>query len=182
MKPIKLTKAQQQQLAAAVFMAVVFGFIYVKFFWLPLARESAAAKAKIDDMSSKIDKATVQAGRLPHLDVELAALNQQAVEAEKRLPKTKSVPDILVTVGSLAEQYGVMLQSFSPGSQNNKQYFIELDYPLVVKGTFHNVGRFLAAIALAERIFNVQGVSYAEPGPDGIMTVNLTLVSYQYKG
>lgn len=181
MIPIKLTK-EQQQLSAAIFMIVVFGFIYIKFFWLPLARQSFSVKTKINEISSKIDAAKVQAGRLPRLDVELAALNQQAIEAEKRLPKTKSVPDILVTVGILAEQYGVLLQSFSLGSPSSKQYFIELDYPLVIKGTFHNVGRFLAALALTERIFNVQNVAYSEAGPDGVMTVNVTLVSYQYKG
>jgi len=37
------------------------------------------------------------------LEKELVDLNQQAVEAERRLPKKKSTPDILVTVTELAK-------------------------------------------------------------------------------
>ena len=42
--------------------------------------------------------------------------------------------------------------------------------------------RFLAAIALEERIFNVKDVMYPAAGGDGEMTVTFTLLTYQYKG
>jgi Tfp pilus assembly protein PilO len=53
---------------------------------------------------------------------------------------------------------------------------------MTVRGRFHDIGRFLAAIALEERIFNVRDIAFPSPAGDGTMVVTFTLVTYQYKG
>lgn len=179
---IQLSKQQQQYLGAGAFLFVIGSIIYVKFFWLPISQNMTDLTDQIAKIDSDIAKATAQASRLQRLQADLATLNQQAVEAERRLPKAKSVPDMLVTLSSLGLQNRVSIQSFSPGPQKSQQYFIELSYPMAVKGSFHNIGRFLAAIALEERIFNVKDVVYPAAGGDGEMTVTFTLLTYQYKG
>ena len=179
---IQLTKQQQQSLAVGAVLLVVGCGLYVKFFWLPISDKKAELAAQIEETDRKISKAQTQANRLTHLQDEVAALRKQADETEKRLPKTKSVPDVLVALGGLAQGNRVSIQSFSPGSQKIQQYFIELSYPMTVKGSYHNIGRFLAAIALEERIFNVKNVVYPAEGANGEMTVTFTLLTYQYKG
>jgi Tfp pilus assembly protein PilO len=162
------------------------GYCYFAFFWAPISQKIEDAQKTIDAVEAKIDKATKQAARLPHLQAELAELNQQAIEAEKRLPKKKSTADILVTITQLADSAHVSLMSFTPGSAPKKggsPFFNELSYPLTVKGSYHNIGKFLAAVSLEERIFNVENVNYSEPQADtGEMQVTFTLISYQYKG
>ena len=182
MAKIKLSKEQQKAIAAAVMFLGGFGYIYISFFWMPTSAKIKDTKAKIDEVQGKIDKATRQAGRLPKLEQELVALNEQAIEAERRLPKAKSVPDILLRMSALAKKYRVDLTKFAPGGEVGKQFFAELNYPITIVGSYHDVGIFLAAIALEERIFNVQNVMYGAPGADGKMTVSFTLVGYQYKG
>ena len=183
MAKITLTKKQQQTLMAGVFCLGALGYVYIAFFWLPISQRLASVQAKILDVESKIEKATREAGRLKRLEVDLVALNEAAGQAERRLPQKKSTPDILVTASELADKYGVTLMSFTPGSQKGQQFFNELSYPVSVRGTFHDVGRFLAALALEERIFNVQNVLYGEAKADtGEMQVTFTLLSYQYKG
>lgn len=179
---IKLTKQQQQMVAAGVVGLGAFGYIYMAFFWLPISKKKEETVKKIEETEAKIDKARSKAGRLHQLEAELVRLNEQAIEAEKRLPKKKSVPDILVTVTNHAERYQVQLVTFTPGKENSKQFFSELTYPIAVRGTYHNIGKFLAALALEERIFNVENVVYSEPLADGNMQVTFTLISYQYKG
>jgi type IV pilus assembly protein PilO len=180
---IKLTKEQQQYLVAGVIMTGAFSFIYIKFFWLPISKHIAETEAKIADTQAKIDKATQQAARLPRIQAELAQLNQQALEAEESLPKTNSVPEILVRVTALAQKYGVEVMTFTPGAKSSREYFIELQYPLAIKGSYHNLGRFLAAIALEERIYNVVNVNYGGATADSpVQSISMTLISYQYKG
>jgi type IV pilus assembly protein PilO len=179
---IQLTKQEQQYAAVGAFLAVALGFVYVKFFWLPIAQAKREASEKIEQIEAKIVKAKQQAARLKRLQDEIASLNERAVEAEKRLPKSKSVPDILLTLSALAQKNRVSIQSFTPGPMKTQQYFIELTYPLSIKGSYHNIGRFLAALALEERIFNVTNIAYPPAGGDGEMTVTFTLLSYQYKG
>jgi type IV pilus assembly protein PilO len=179
---IQLSKQQQQYLGAGAFLFVMGSVLYVRFFWLPISQKRADLTDQIAQIDAKIAKANAQASRLQRLQAELATLSQQAVEAEKRLPKTKSVPDVLVTLSGLASQNQVGIMSFSPGPQKSQQYFVELSYPMTVKGSFHNIGRFFAAVALEERIFNVKDVVYPGAGGDGEMTVTFTLLTYQYKG
>lgn len=179
---IQLSKQQQQYLGAGAIFICLFGFLYVKFFWLPISQSKTELSDKIAQIEAKITKAEAQASRLKRLQDELASLNQQAVEAEKRLPKSKSVPEILLALSRLAQKGRVTIQSFSPGPQKSQQYFIELNYPMTVRGSYHNIGRFFAAVALEERIFNVKDVVYPAAGADGEMVVTFTLLTYQYKG
>lgn len=179
---MQLSKQQQQYVGAGAVLFLVFIGVYVKFFWLPIAQAKAEATAKIEAIEAKIAKAKQQAARLERLQAEIASLNERAAEAEKRLPKTKSVPDILLSISALAQKHRVAIMSFAPGPQKSQTYFIELAYPLAIKGSYHNIGRFLAALSLEERIFNVRNISYPTADAVGDMTVTFTLLSYQYKG
>lgn len=176
---IKLTKQQKQYLAAGVVGFAAFVFCYVKFFWLPMTKKITDINAKIETLDRDIQAAQRQAARLPDLEKLLVSLNERKIEADKRLPVRKSVPDILVTIGDLAKKNRVLLSSFAPGPTKKQQYFTELRYPVAVKGAFHNIGRFLAALSLEQRLYNVFDVNYSEPtGDTGMMGVSFTLASY----
>ena len=179
---IQLSKQQQQYLGGGIVLFVVGAVVYVQFFWLPITQKKEELTTQIQEIETKISKAEAQASRLKRLQDELATLNQQAAEAERRLPKTKSVPDVLNSLNQIGVKYDVSIQSFAPGPQKTQQYFIELNYPMTVRGRFHDIGRFLAAIALEERIFNVRDIAFPSPAGDGTMVVTFTLVTYQYKG
>jgi type IV pilus assembly protein PilO len=179
---IQLSKQQQQYLGAGTVLFLVGAGLYVKLFWLPIKDKQQELSDQIAQIETKIAKAEAQASRLTRLQSELATLNQQAVEAEKRLPKDKDVPDVLVTLAKLAEKNRVAIQGFAPGPQKAQQYFTELAYPMSVKGSYHNVGRFFAAVALETRIFNIKDVVYPSSDGSGEMIVTFTLLTYQYKG
>jgi type IV pilus assembly protein PilO len=179
---MQLTKQQQQTLGGGIFLFAVVAGLYVKFFWLPISAKQSELSEQIAQIETKIAKAEAQASRLKRLQDELASLNQQAFEAERRLPKDKDIPDILVTLSKLADKHRVSIQSISPGPQKSQQYFTELAYPMAVKGSYHNLGRFFAAVALETRIFNMRDVVYPGVGGDGEMVATFTLLTYQYKG
>lgn len=180
---IQLSKEQQKMAAAGCLVVGALGFVYCRYFWFPTAKRIAAAKTQMEEVRGKITKAKGQAARLDKIKEEIARLNQQAAEAEKRLPKTRDLPAVIDTLSRLARQYRVGLTSFAPAGTAAKQYFMELPYTVGITGAYHDVGRFLAAIAMEERIFNVRNVNFAGgAAAKGELTVTFTLVSYQYKG
>lgn len=179
---LQLSKQEQQYVGAGAIAALLVAGLYVRFFWLPISAAKAEAREKIAQCEAKIDKAKKQAARLERLQQELVVLNEQAVQAEARLPRSKEIPNMLVTLSAVAQKQRVSILTFSPGPTKDQQYFKELNYPVTLRGTYHNIGRFLAALALEQRIFNVQNVSYPAPDGSGEMTVSFTLLSYQYKG
>ncbi|HAH07978.1 MAG TPA: hypothetical protein DCM05_15880 [Elusimicrobia bacterium] len=179
---IQLSKQQQQILVLAVLFLGGGGFAYIKYFWLPTADKIEQTKAEIKTTEDKINKAKSQAVRLPKIQKEIETLNEQAIEAEKRLPKSRDLPAVITAVSVLARKYNVQLNAFQPGGQKAEQYFIENPYQINIRGNYHDVGRFLAAIALEQRIYNVRTVTYSPPDQQGKATVSFTLVAYQYKG
>ena len=181
---INLTPKQMQIAGASIALVGAFGFVYLKYFWQPVSERITKAKESIELVEGKINKAKAQAARLPQIQRELVVLNEQAADAEKRLPKTKDLPAVIDTISALSQKHRVSLLSFAPGSQSAKQYFIEVPYTVSAIGSYHDVGRFFSAIALEERIFNVRNVVFGGPAGavPGRVSVNFTLVAYQYKG
>ena len=57
----KLTKQQQQMLAAGVVGLGGLGFVYVKFFWIPTSARIAAAEVVIEELTKKIATAKATA-------------------------------------------------------------------------------------------------------------------------
>lgn len=177
---IQLTPQQKQAAAAGVVLLGAFGFIYVKYFWTPVSARITKAREDISKVEDDIEKANRHAARLPQIRKEIVMLNEQAADAEKRLPKNKDLPAVIDTVSALARKHKVDLAGFIPGSLGQKPFFTEVPYAVSMSGSYHDVARFFASIALEERIFNVRNVAYSTP-KDGKVTVNFTLISYQYK-
>lgn len=179
---IKLSKEQQQYLAVGVLVLGGGGFAYFKYFWLPVSAKIAETRAKIEEVEGKIAKAKNQAVRLNKIQKELEELNIAALEAEKRLPKTQDLPAVIDTVTSLSRRHNLSLKSFTPGGSKPQAHFIETAYTISATASFHELGRFLAAVALEERIYNVRGITYGAIDAEGRMAVTFQIISYQYKG
>ncbi|MEE8425000.1 MAG: type 4a pilus biogenesis protein PilO [Elusimicrobiota bacterium] len=179
---IKLTKEQQQYAVFAILALGGGGYAYFTYFWMPTSEKIVTTRVSIKAVQARINKAKGQAGRLKRIQRELAVLDEQAVDQERRLPKQRDLPSVIDTVSSLTKKYNAKLSGFAPGAATNKSHFIEVPYTLSLSATYHDLGRLLAAIALEERIFNVRDINFGGAGANGMLTVNLTLISYQYKG
>ncbi|MFH2202514.1 MAG: type 4a pilus biogenesis protein PilO [Elusimicrobiota bacterium] len=177
---IKLTKEQQQYLVFAVMFLGGGGYAYVKYFWLPTSAAITKTNAEIESVVKKITKAKGAAGKLKKIQQELELLNKQAEEAEKRLPKEEDFPTVVDTITGLARKYNVELKSFSTGKRQDQAHFVQLTYSISASAPYHDLGKFFASLALEERIYNVENVSYS-PAEDTV-SVNFLLISYMYKG
>ncbi len=181
-KGITLTKEQQQYIAFGVLALIGGGYTFFTYFWIPTSKKIAETKKKIVVVDGKINKAKAQAGRLKRIQMELDQLNEQAEAAEKRLPREQDLPSVIDTLSELSRKCNVDLSNFSPGGASAQAHFIEVPYQVSAKATYHDLGRFLASLALEERIFNVRNINYGTPGGSGVLTLSFTIVSYQYKG
>jgi len=181
---IQLTAKQQQYAAVGAVLVIVGGYFYYSMFWAPITKkinEDREEKAKVEQ---KIEAARREQKRLEVLERELQSLEFQAKDAEKRLPPTRDMPTVFETVAKLAKRYHVDLNTFAPGGVSTKTYFIEIPYQISITGTYHDVGRFLSAISVEERIYNISNVGYQQGVTDdkNKLAVTFTLLAYQYKG
>ncbi|MHB2025363.1 MAG: type IV pilus inner membrane component PilO [Elusimicrobiota bacterium] len=179
---MNLSKKDQQALAAGIFgVAAILG-LYIWMLWLPLSGQIGAASKNLAAIKAKINTASREAQKKHRLDMELAELTKEAAEAGQRLPQKKNTADILVSVSRLAQERQVQLQNFSPQKETSRGFFNEIDFSISIRGSYNAIGRFMAAIALQERIFNAADMVYGQPDKAGQIPAHFTLIAYQYKG
>ena len=181
MKQIQLTKEQMGQIAAGVLFGGMLVFVYLQYFWLPTAREIAANSEKVAAMESDIAKAKKQKAKYKNLEAKLVSLNAEREAAVKKLPSERRIPDLIRTVTTLSRKYKVNITAITPTGQARVEYFTKVTYSISLKGNYHDVGRFLTALGLEERIMTSENlVLTATPGSETSVTAQFTLAAYQY--
>ena len=175
-----LTTQQKQYAAGGGVLLIVGGYFYWSLFWSPITGKINDNNKQTADVQQKIEAARRQAKNLESLEKELQALEYQARDAEKRLPPTRDLPTVFETIAKLARRYHVEMATFAPGGASTKTYFIEIPYQISISGNYHDIGKFLAAVAVEERIYNISNVGISSVGDK--LSVQFTLLAYQYKG
>jgi len=179
---IKLTKQQQQILVVLVLFVLGGGFAYIKYFWLPISKTKTELQAKLTEAKKQIEEAKQAQAQLRKIEAALVELEKELTLLTQRLPKERDIPGIIDKVSELTRRYGVELSRVTVGAatpQKDKGY-IENNYTLSIKATYHNLGRFLASLILEERVFNVKNINFGRPDADGKHSLTLQLVAYQY--
>ncbi|MBU2530340.1 MAG: type 4a pilus biogenesis protein PilO [Elusimicrobia bacterium] len=183
MKEIKLTKDQITQLVAAIFFAGLFGYFYVAYFWLPLAKKIDENTKKVVSLEKDITKAKVKKAQYKNLEAKLSGLEVQKAAAQKKLPKDKKVPDLIRMLTYLSKKHNISMTNVAPSAAKKEQYFTKVAYGITLNSTYHSFGKFLTALALEERILTMENVSITSiVSDDNTISVSFTLVSYQYSG
>ncbi len=183
MNKIELTKEQITQIAGALLFGGLFVYLYLFYFWLPTSKKIDEGTVKIEKMQRDIDQARMMKAKCSDLSGELDRLKAQREAAVKKLPSGKDVPELIRTVTRLSRKYGVSVLSINPSGQSKVAYFTKGTYLINIKGDYHDIGRFLTALGLEERILTSENLSLtATNGSDTSATATFTLAAYQYNG
>lgn len=104
-----------------------------------LEGRNAAARAK-----------TLQGG--PELEKQLALYEEQILQLERLVPRSDEVPELLYDLTLRAQENGVELARLNPRDDLPGAYYNLHIYDVAVFGSYHDIGRFLAAIGSLPRI------------------------------
>ena len=177
---IKLTKEQQQILLVLALFLGGGGFAYFKYFWIPGAKKITELNTALTKVKKEIEEAKQAQAQLSKIEKALKDLEVELLVLTERLPKERDIPGIIDKVSELTRRHGIILSGIYPGTSVQKQGYIENHYTLSVRASYHDVGRFLAALVLEDRIFNTKDLSFGTPDSEGKFTLTLPLIAYQY--
>lgn len=178
----KISKEQIKMIIAFVMFALVFGYIYHKYIWIPYSERTKAAQEKIEKINKEITRAKVASKRFDKVLQELNQLKKKAEFSEKRLPPGKELPDLIFTLMNAARKYDVRINYITPRPSTEKEFYFEDIYKMSVAGDYHIVGLFLTFMVTSDRVFTIKNVSMSETKKDGEVEARFDLVAYQYKG
>ena len=183
MNQIQLTKEQMGQIAFGVILGGAFIWLYFAFFWLPTSRSIDENSRKVTAIETEINNAKKQKAKFKDLEATLVNLKLEKEAAVKKLPSERRIPDLLRTVTTLSKKYRVNITGIVPSGQSKVEYFTKVTYSISLRGNYHDVGRFLTALGLEERIMTSENLNLTgTPGSETSVTVQFTLAAYQYNG
>lgn len=183
MDKIQLTKEQMGQIVAGLLFGGLFVYAYLFYFWLPTAKKIEENSRKVATIESDINKAKMQKAKYKDLEAKLASLREEKAAAEKKLPRERKLPDLLRTITTLSKRHKVSVQAITPAGSAPVEYFTRVSYLITLRGTYHDVGRFLTALGLEERILTSENLNMSTTGSaDNPVNAQFTLVAYQYNG
>ncbi|MDO8805605.1 MAG: type 4a pilus biogenesis protein PilO [Elusimicrobiota bacterium] len=180
---IQLTKEQMGQVALGVVIGGASIWLYFAYFWLPTSRAIAENSQKVSAMEAEISNAKKQKAKFKNLESTLANLKLEREAAVKKLPSERRIPDLLRTVTTLSRKYKVNISAITPTGQSKVEYFTKVTYSISLRGNYHDVGRFLTALGLEERIMTSENLTLTGTGGvDPSVGAQFTLAAYQYNG
>jgi len=183
MNQIQLTKEQITQIAAGVVIGGLAIYLYLFYFWLPTSRKIEENTQKVASIESDISKAKKQKAMYKDLEAKLASLNAEREAAVKKLPNERRIPDLIRTVTTLSRKYKVSISAIAPTGQSKVEYFTKATYAITLRGNYNDIGRFLTALGLEERILTSENLTMSGTGnPDSSVNAQFTLAAYQYNG
>lgn len=183
MNQIQLTKEQMGQIVGGVLIGGLFIYLYLFYFWLPTGKKIDENTAKAEVMQRDIDNAKKQKAKFKNLEEKLVSLKLEREAAVKKLPSEKKIPDLIRTVTKLSKKYRVSVTAINPSGQAKVEYFTKVNYLISMKGNYHDIGRFLTALGLEERILTSENlIITGTVGSETSATGTFTLAAYQYNG
>lgn len=183
MNKTKLTKDQITQLAAGVFFTGLFLYAYLSYFWLPLGKKIEEKNKRVTEIENDIRNAKMQKAKYKNLEAKLVSLQMEKDAAQKKLPRERKFPDLIRTITDLSRKYNVRVKTITPAGSAQVEYFMKVSYSLTVAGNYHDVGRFLTALGIEERILTSENLSLqGTAGAETSVNATFTLVAYQYNG
>jgi len=182
MANIQLTKEQMGQIGGGILLGGLFIGLYVFYFWIPYAKMIEENTAKVEVMNRDIENAKRQKAKYKDLEGKLVSLKLEKEAAVKKLPSEKKIPDLIRTVTRLSKKYRINVTAINPTGQSKVEYFTKVNYLITVRGNYHDLGRFLTALGLEERILTSENLTMSAAGGDSSVSASFVLAAYQYNG
>lgn len=126
----------------------------------------------------------------------LEAYRQQLVEIERsfgamlrQLPGQTEVPSLLVDISQAGLASGLEEKLFQPQGEVRRDFYAELPIKIRLVGGYHEVGRFVEAVAALPRIVTIHDVQLQGPGlarargaaqPTDTLTLDMIAKTYRY--
>lgn len=150
--------AQQKRLLIGVIpLVALFGYWY--FLHGDYVQEVDSMRTRLESLEAANSQARMLAPQSRQLEERLVELERHITRLEQLVPRSEEVSGLLRTINERAEQIGVEVARFTPGSTDRGAYYNRRSFEMTVLGGYHDIGRFLAEVGSLNRIITPVGLS-----------------------
>lgn len=166
---------REQQKFLVVFVTVGAAVLFWMYVYSPRQDELAEMEDRIATLETQNRRAEARTGNLDQLRAELQDTERLFRALERLVPSRAEVPEIYQSIATESQNLGLEMQSVVPSEPQRQQdrYYLRQTWNMTVRGTYHDIGEFLARVASFPRIVRpqVSSIMTSEAGQDGEMRV-----------
>jgi Tfp pilus assembly protein PilO len=144
----------------------------------------AAIQAEINTIKEKIVQAEDFFKKLEAKKQDLKLLMVRLSELQATLSESLEVPALVNLLVTESNAVGIRIEKIEPGEVTKKDFTIEREFKLSVRGTYAQIVYFLEKLANVRRIIRVEGFDLKPRNPSTskyiITEANLSVRAYQY--
>ena len=144
----------KQRNALVIGIVALAGFYFFWSMWYsPRAEQVVSLETRLEQLDRENQRAQIVATRgAENLEERLALYERHMIQLEQLIPGSEEVPDLLDQIMGEARRHRVDLATIRPEPEEVGVYYTKDSYEYQVNGEYHDVGRFLAAVASLPRI------------------------------
>lgn len=177
------------QVLKPIFLSLILLCVVVYAFFNYMYKPMRDRDLELDTQIAKKEEEKRQTEKIvANLDIKKAEFEKVKQELEyviTRLPSKEEIPELIKTITDLAIKSNIELITFLPQESIRKEVYEEIPIRLTIKGTYHNVGQFLANIGNLERIITPSNVMMTALSPTikdpATANANLLITAFVYK-
>lgn len=156
-----------QAVICAVLSAAAFGAAW-QVLIAPERAVVAERRERLTVLTADVARVAQAAQRLPAVQREVAALEQELLATTAVLPDEKDAQEVLRGLHLLASDANLSISSFTPKSVTDRTQYSEWPIEVGLEGGFHDLGRFFDRVAAESRLISVSNLHLrVNPGSAG---------------
>jgi len=164
-----LPQERHKQIALLVgFLALAGMWAFYDYWYNPRVMEIEGLQARLEQVEDQNRRAQVVAARGGvELEERLAIYQRHVQRLEELIPETEEVPALLNSIATEARRSRIDLGSLRPEPSAPGEFYDRQSYELAAVGEYHDIGRFLTAVASLPRIITPMDVEVEQhTGPN----------------
>ena len=138
-----------------------------------VVKKETELKASFEDKAAK-------AANLEAYEQQLEEMRQSFGTMLRQLPNKTQVAGLLVDVSQSGLASGLEFDLFRPRDEIPREFYAELPISVKVKGTYHEFGAFVSAVAALPRIVTIHDIVISPEEGSDELTMELTAKTYRY--
>lgn len=151
-------------------LAVAAGALYYQFIHAPAELELVELTDRVENLETQNQLAEARVGNLQRLRDELGGAERQLEVLQRLVPEGSEVPEIYEAIASETQSLNLQLLSIeplAPSPADSAGTLMRQEWALVVEGSYHAVGQFLANVASFDRIVRPRVSEVVPAGTSG---------------
>lgn len=175
----------QKTLVLFLMMAAIFA-LYFMGLHSPMISDIETANDDLRELQQTKESLEEKSQQVEQMREDLQKIDRELGEAQRALPESRDIVDVLQRIYSNAQSAGLTIETFQRDDEEQAEDVVEVPVDMEMVGTFEQVAEFFFAVGDMRRIITIEDVTMqreeGELEEDGTLRVTARATTYYAAG